>query len=176
MELFENDDMTIIIWPSCPTFPQSGDCSVLEFLWLNVKDGKHIMSFQSEYAVFKFLRRIAVDRTLIYHALDFFRRWNMYGPCTIMCHKNPHFLTSRKVTWSKSSLKMIWRKAWFLESLTTTADIFQPISSHTFKRYCTVSSCCNSAWSVILSFLDLSCRTNEKSVALQMILMYHRRL
>lgn len=70
----------------------------------------------------------------------------MYEPCTIMCHKNPHFLTSRKVTLSKSSQRMIWRKAGFLVSLTTTADISQPILSHTFKRYCTVSSCCNSVW------------------------------
>ena len=57
MELFENDDMTIIIWPSCPSFPQSGDCSVLEFLWLNVKDGKHSHEFS------EWIRRFQISPT-----------------------------------------------------------------------------------------------------------------
>ena len=39
-----------------PQTDLTGDCGVLKFFRLNV-DGKHLMRFQSEIPVFKFLRR-----------------------------------------------------------------------------------------------------------------------
>ena len=50
-----------VMWFLCPSFLKSkskmtGDCCVFKFLWRRV-DGKHLMRFQCETAVFKFLRR-----------------------------------------------------------------------------------------------------------------------
>jgi len=57
-ELFENDDMTITI--TCQT-QIHGYCCVFKFLRRSV-GGKHLMRFQSETSVFRFLRRRKMSR------------------------------------------------------------------------------------------------------------------
>ena len=57
-KLFENDDVTIIIWFPRPSFPQAqskmtADCRVIKLLCRSV-NRKHLMRFQSENTVFKF--------------------------------------------------------------------------------------------------------------------------
>jgi len=59
-ELFENDDVALIIWltnwhQECtPSISAAGDCCVSKFLRRCV-DEEHLMRFQSEHAVFKCL-------------------------------------------------------------------------------------------------------------------------
>ena len=114
---------------------------------------KHESKIIGDCCVFIFLRH-CMDVDLNLPCCWFlFRRWNMYGLCTIMCPKSPHFLTSRKATWSKSYIKMVWRKAGCLASLTTTAGIFLLILSHTFKRYCTVPVLTQWSWFFFWSIL-----------------------
>jgi len=68
-ELFEKDGVTIIIWFPYPSFSQTQIqiinwwlLYVFKFLWRSV-GGKHLVHFQSETTVFKFLRRSTVDGT-----------------------------------------------------------------------------------------------------------------
>jgi len=51
-ELFENDVVTVTIWFPGPT----ADCCVFKFLRRGM-DEKHLLRFQSEASVFKFLQR-----------------------------------------------------------------------------------------------------------------------
>ena len=66
---FENDSFTIIIWFLCPTFSQTeksfmtDESGVFKFHGLSV-DGKHLMRFQNEQAVFIFLLRLKCGRCL----------------------------------------------------------------------------------------------------------------
>lgn len=57
-ELFENDDLTIIMSFSCPNLFKrrskiTCDCCVLKLIWRSV-DGKHLVRFQNESILFKF--------------------------------------------------------------------------------------------------------------------------
>ena len=69
-ELFENDDITVLIslpeFSSNTNFKMTDDCYVFKFLRRGV-NGKHLMRFQSETSGFKFRRR-SVDAVL-------FLRW-----------------------------------------------------------------------------------------------------
>ena len=60
-ELFETDGVKIIKWFSFPKFPQTqiqNDQQLLRFQFLRRSvDGKHLMRFQRENSVFKFIRR-----------------------------------------------------------------------------------------------------------------------
>ena len=69
-KLFKIDEVTIIMASPCPSFTQnkskmSEDCCVFKVLQCIV-DVKHLMRFQSETSVFKFLRR-SVGAALVLH-------------------------------------------------------------------------------------------------------------
>ena len=77
-ELFENDDITVLIslpeFSSNTNFKMTDDCYVFKFLQRGV-NGKHLMRFQTELTVFKFLQLSAGERGISYTPLGDFRNF-----------------------------------------------------------------------------------------------------